>query len=107
MVNWRAAREGSPSLSIPHYPSCSERRAQLGTGYWLSIDRTPRKPKIAGYREAPQFTINPFRKNRKSWVLPPVGLWRARGPANPLHKTRRGSYQIEWIQMLYRIDSHK
>ena len=62
MVNQRAAREGSSSLSIPHYPSCSERRAQLGTGYWLGIHRTPRKLKIAGYREAPQFDINPFPK---------------------------------------------
>ena len=77
MVNWRAAREGSPSLSIPYYPSCSERRAQLGTGYWLSIDRTPRKLKIAGYREAPQFTINPFPKKQK--IMGVTSRWPVEG----------------------------
>ena len=88
MVNQRTAREGSPSLSIPHYPSCSERRAQLGTGYWLVIRRTPRKLKIAGYREAPQFNINSFPKEQKSTVnylpLPVEG----EGSRYPLFKVK-------------------
>ena len=87
MLIWRAARESSPSLSIPHYPSCSERRAQLGTGYWLGIRRTPRKLKIAGYREAPQFNINPFPKKKQSCCYLPLPV-EGEGSRYPLFKVK-------------------
>ena len=88
MVNQRAAREGSPSLWYPITLAVRERHAQLGTGYWLGIHRTPRKLKIAGYREAPQFNINPFPKEQKSTVnylpLPVEG----EGSRYPLFKVK-------------------
>ena len=67
----------APASRYPITLAVRERHAQLGTGYWLSIDRTPRKLKIAGYREAPQFTINPFPKKQK--ILGVTSRWPVEG----------------------------
>ena len=43
-------------LSIPYYPSCLERRAQLGTGYWLLTG--PRNRRERGTGRHPDFALN-------------------------------------------------
>ena len=79
----------APASRYPITLAVRERHAQLGTGYWLGIRRTPRKLKIAGYREAPQFNINPFPKKKQSCCYLPLPV-EGEGSRYPLFKGEVG-----------------